>query len=214
MDDQCLSFWRTFYKIYGVVKLTGWETPCKPVCCGNVIRRKTLSLGLNCTLKTHRIWLRVSKYKQQCSSFNILTAFFTNTECYTRKTFTQVDHCDLSSKCLTCSQLMQLSRRVTGSCVNKCTHAWFSTLCEASSQHFPSDRTCLPWPPLLRLSVNRGGFCWSQTHHLWKGWRDINERCKNGQWELETEGKAWGWGGGSSMLRWGWRAGELRQRSG
>lgn len=142
-------------------------------------------LGFSCTLKTHRIWLCVSKYEKQFSSFNIFTKFFMNTERYTRKTFTQVDHCDLSSKCLTCSQLMQLSRRVTGSCVNECTHAWFSTLCKESSQHFPSDRTCLPWPPLLRLSVNKGGFCWSQTHHLWRGWRDLDERCKNGRREVE-----------------------------
>lgn len=105
-----------------------------------------------------------------------------------------MDHCDLSSKCLTCSQLMQLSRRVTGSCVNECTHAWFSMLCKASSQHFPSDRTCLPWPPLLRLSVNKGSFCWSQSHHLWRGWRDIDERRKNGQWELETQRGKRGWG--------------------
>lgn len=122
--------------------------------------------GLQVHIKNHRIRLGVGKQEEQCDSFKIVTTFFINTGCYTKKTFTQVYHCDLSSKCLTCPQLMQLSRRVTGSCVNECTHAWFSTLCEASSQHFPFDRTCLPWPPLLRLSINKGGFCRSQTHHL------------------------------------------------
>lgn len=120
--------------------------------------KKTIS-GLRLHIKNHIIQLRVSKI---CLTMQLLQYFDHiphNAGRCTKTTFIQVYHCDLGSKYLTCSQLMQLSRRVTGSCVNECTHAWFSTLCEASSQHFPSDRTCLPWPPLPRLTVNKGGFC-------------------------------------------------------